>query len=186
MTIDIGEDKPQPSPRDMIPRNSSMSAMINLHPLIEDDGPGSPNSPKDKVMFGNTKDTDTESKLIDLSSNKKQEDGEQVTTPRSLSEFPTDVVEQANLERSRLIRRESLRKVKDLPLPEQGVTQETVATAESPRDPGSPPPALKVGDVVRVSETMEGQVRFYGRTQFADGVWVGIALSIPDGELDFV
>ncbi|XP_057308656.1 kinesin-like protein KIF13A isoform X3 [Hydractinia symbiolongicarpus] len=185
VTIDIGEDRPQPSPRDMIPRNSSMSAMINLHPLIEDDGPGSPNSPKDKVMFGNTKDTDTESKLIDLSNNKKQEDGEQVTTtPRSLSEFPTDVVEQANLERSRLIRRESLRKVKDLPLPEQGVTQETVATVESPRDPGSPPPALKVGDVVRVSETMEGQVRFYGRTQFADGVWVGIALSIPDGKND--
>lgn len=50
---------------------------------------------------------------------------------------------------------------------------EEEATLESPR--------LKVGDVVRISETLEGQVRFYGKTQFADGTWVGIALSIPEG-----
>ena len=42
-------------------------------------------------------------------------------------------------------------------------------------------PRLKVGDVVRISEELEGQVRFYGKTQFADGTWVGIALSIPEG-----
>ena len=42
-------------------------------------------------------------------------------------------------------------------------------------------PSLKVGDVVRISESLEGQVRFYGKTQFADGTWVGIALSIPEG-----
>ena len=44
-------------------------------------------------------------------------------------------------------------------------------------------PRLKVGDVVRISETLEGQVRFYGKTQFADGIWVGIALSVDEGML---
>lgn len=42
-------------------------------------------------------------------------------------------------------------------------------------------PSLKVGDVVKIAENLEGQVRFYGRTQFADGIWVGIALTVAEG-----
>uniref|UniRef100_A0A7M5UMN0 CAP-Gly domain-containing protein n=3 Tax=Clytia hemisphaerica TaxID=252671 RepID=A0A7M5UMN0_9CNID len=45
-----------------------------------------------------------------------------------------------------------------------------------------PSPRLKVGDVVKITENLEGQVRFYGKTQFADGTWVGIALTVPEGK----
>jgi len=46
--------------------------------------------------------------------------------------------------------------------------------------------SLKVGDVVKISESLEGQVRFYGKTQFADGIWVGIALTVPEGKICLV
>lgn len=72
--------------------------------------------------------------------------------------------------------------------PESGVTvdsqQENSLPAAETNGPASPRKHLKVGDSVTLGENKFGQVRFYGSTQFADGVWVGLALSVPEGKND--
>ena len=40
---------------------------------------------------------------------------------------------------------------------------------------------LKVDDVVNMGPGKDGTVRFIGKTQFADGIWVGLELSVPEG-----
>jgi len=191
--IDI-EDKKSPSPP--LPRtevtppplllnkslnithsNSTPVKLANLGTLVEDDGPSSPHSPNKKTGFSSLNDINvnatTDFSIDSLVESKKV----------SLSDLPADEIEQANLDRDRLIRQESFRKTKNLPLTDQGVNNDEEKT-EKERSDSSPPALLKVGDVVKVSADMEGQVRFYGRTQFAEGVWVGMALNDPKGKND--
>ena len=175
--IEVGTEPMESSPLLM---RLSLTPRDNLHTLIEDDGSVSPTSPKGSFFNKNL-----EIKPINESQDMSS------LSPRFLSEFPNGSAEQLNLERERLKRNEMVRMIKDLPLKEQGVGNEMASNIEEQLSPsiespsGAAPTVLKVGDLVRISESLEGFVRFYGRTQFADGVWVGLALSVPDGMLPF-
>lgn len=159
------------------------AASGNLLPVLEVNSPGDKSNEIRKSLderFANCN--------INNESNNCEQTIDNDSPTVSLSSLPNDLVEQANLDRDRELRKEKIKPTMSLPLDEQGVTEEEICT--TPREEyapggiaenGNQPPWLKVGDLVRLSENLEGQVRFYGRTKFADGIWVGIALSIPEG-----
>ncbi len=56
-----------------------------------------------------------------------------------------------------------------------------VAQVKPPEQP-VPPQELSVGDEVLADGGKQGVVAFYGNTQFARGVWVGVVLEVPEGK----
>ena len=75
-----------------------------------------------------------------------------------------------------------------LPKP-QKVTSNSVSHPRQPQMGAMPPtnqtaalPTLSVGDRVMVEGGKQGTVGFYGNTEFARGVWVGVVLETADGK----
>lgn len=175
--VDIDLD--EPSPRVATPPRER--GVSNLDTLIESD-----NSPGNSDLKG----------AIPLDSNKDFDNIEQsnvTNTDISIDDKTIEETENDNkLDALLQVDHVKLSESHSVPLPDKGnVPAEEVAPAstaennlEDEKEP-SVAPSLKVGDVVKISDTLEGQVRFYGRTQFADGVWVGVALSVPEGEFLF-
>ncbi|XP_065651766.1 kinesin-like protein KIF13A isoform X6 [Hydra vulgaris] len=175
--IEIGKEPVESSP---LLRRLGTTPRDNLHTLIEDDGSVSPTTPKGSFLITKNFENRPITEYRDISE----------SSTRSFSEFQNVNEEQLNLDQERLKRNEMMRLIKDLPLLEQGVGDEKPNNTEGKFSPSFENPSnvvsgtLKVGDLVRISDNLEGFVRFYGRTQFADGVWVGLALSVPDGKND--
>lgn len=176
-----------------IHQSNSTHGVSNLQPLVETDTPPSPLSPLAPSDQYREDVRRTLSNEFELTSN-----------PNNLPSMPVSLEEQINLEKARSLKEELLRQQaqKGLSLEEQGVKSEIPVLSEdsvpkspssvsperrnsSPAQPSSPRErSLRVGDIVSFGEDKSGQVRFYGRTQFADGIWVGMELNVPEGKND--
>ena len=140
--------------------SSTPNRLVNLDTLVEDDGPASPDKRSSKTLdlsVENSRDNSECSAVVELSDSSNNVDNAEINGPK------TDVLN-AEMEES-TTDRDSSQKMDNLSLTEKQTKS-----------------SLKVGDVVKVSENLEGQVRFYGRTQFSDGIWVGLALTVPSGK----
>lgn len=148
-------------PRDRLPprNNTTPGGLTSLQPLIEQ----SPHTSNLEIRMS----------AIDIDTDAEKEAIGRTSSNRLDSKLPGETKSESEIVNLSHERNEAA-------VPEEklanDVTNAEGAVSGSPR--------LKVGDVVRISETLEGQVRFYGKTQFADGTWVGIALAIPEGKND--
>lgn len=62
-----------------------------------------------------------------------------------------------------------------------GPTKSPQVKTTPPTEPGAPP-TFSVGDRVAVEGGKQGVVGFFGTTEFARGVWVGVVLDTPEGK----
>lgn len=140
--------------------SSTPNRLVNLDTLVEDDGPVSPDKRSSKtfdVSVETSKDNSECSGVVELSDSSNNVDNAEINGPKN--DTLTTESEESTADG------DNLQKMDNLSLTEKQTKS-----------------SLKVGDVVKVSETLEGQVRFYGRTQFSDGIWVGLALTVPSGK----
>ena len=139
--------------------SSTPNRSVNLDTLVEDDGPASPDKRSSKtfdVSVETSKDNSECSGIVELCDSNNVDNAE-INGPKN--DALTTESEESTTDG------DSLQKMDNLSLTEKQTKS-----------------SLKVGDVVKVSENLEGQVRFYGRTQFSDGIWVGLALTVPSGK----
>ena len=140
--------------------SSTPNRLVNLDTLVEDDGPVSPDKRSSKTFdlsAETSKDNSECSGVVELSDSSNNVDNAKINGPKT-DTLNTELEESTTDENS-------FQNMDNLSLTEKQTK-----------------PSLKVGDVVKVSENLEGQVRFYGRTQFSDGIWVGLALTVPSGK----
>ena len=165
--IDIDGDSSSTG-RDTPPRNT-------LQPLAE-----SQNSPSDSDLAVRTSEidilTDSEKEAVSRKNSDKTDTG--VDTEASDLTTTSDVQNT----HEKLTKSESAPLLDEKPAQVQVLVDDDDDDDDDDDEEGGSKQSLKVGDVVKISESLEGQVRFYGKTQFADGIWVGIALTVAEGK----
>ena len=163
-----------------------------LHPLIEDDSPTSPFKSQ-KALFDKDLGKDEAGEIsqnsVDLSS---------IIIEGSNDDFAENIIndqdsnEQESLQSSENTQQDVIDKDKNRNSIEISSNKNERVVAETAEEVQLSSheeeenlvkdETIKIGDKINLGGDNTGQVRFVGKTEFADGMWAGVELTSPNGE----